>query len=136
MSGLRTSHEMGQIIQSVTDDIAPYKAAKYKVKVLGRGFERFGWELTFGDRNPGLRHWWSIDRAKVDVPGYKEYIRQVANDSVRTVVLWSEEINERAAAKLKEVNYTYWEKDTLRKYMTELPTSSQAYQLYTNVPLH
>ena len=129
--GLRTSPQKAAMIAAIQRDLRPYAEAGYKIKVLGRNFEKFGWELQYGDINPALRHvWTSIDST---VPGYKEYIRSVARRPGKTAALWLAELG-RGDYLLHVPSSTRdeWETDTLEVYMERRPVSGPGYRIYVS----
>lgn len=135
LKGLKTSAETAEMIKSAMAEVKPYQDANYQVKVLGRSLYRFGWELTFHDRNEVLRHWWSYGEQIKNIPGYIDYVSSVAASEKPTLVFWYNEVSPENLKKSRYKITNVWEKDTLNYHMIKLPVKNAAYELYTNCPL-
>lgn len=135
MKGILTTPDMAEMINSAIGDVQPYLHRQYKVKVLGRGFDRFGWELTFSDRNAPLRHCWTEDTVMFAVGGYRHYIENISDSAEPVLVFWAENINYKAIKDYARREDDCWEKVLLSKKLTKIPSTSAGYTLFTNTPL-
>lgn len=130
--GLRTSIQKAAMIEAIHRDLAPYAAQGYRIKVLGRNFDRFGWELEYGDINPVLRHIWTpIDSA---IPGYPEYVSGIASGKGKTVVLWLADLKPEDTLYVPSECPDVWETDILDAHMKRCPVSGPGYRLYQAGP--